>query len=137
MKSRPQVIAAMILLVIVAAPVTHSLYHLKQPHFKGKDLAFWTATLADRSSASYDPVEAISRAGTNGIPYYIRWLQTTSSPGKAKALELLNNSLGKLNTSWIIRDESALRAQGATIAFSLLANDARQAEGELMKLQEH
>src|SRR5436853_5361291 len=105
MKSRPQIIVAMILLVLVAAPVTYCLYHVKQPHCKGKDLAFWTARLADRSLASYDPVEAISRAGTNGIPYYIRWLQTTSSPGIEKALELLNNSLRKLNTSWIIRDE--------------------------------
>lgn len=93
-----------------------------EPEYRGQRLRVWTEDLASRSFTGHCPEskEAVLQIGTNGIPFYLEWIQYSQSSPRAKLSELFSRRLGTPD----LVAAKAERANGASTALCILVAHA-------------
>src|SRR4051794_1569408 len=74
-----------------------------EPVYKGKRLSFWVEQMPVNVPDGRPPdecIEAVLTIGTNGLPYYLQWIQYSPSDTKSKARKLANAVLYRVNPRW-------------------------------------
>jgi hypothetical protein len=105
----------------------------REPSYKGKSLSEWTML---RSKPSQDPEveEAIIQIGTNGIPYYLKWIEYEQPLVKQVYYFYLDKLLRTIKSDKRVWDDNISRAWGAEEAFRTLGPRAAPAFNELAAL---
>jgi hypothetical protein len=98
------------------------------PVFRGHPLRYWL--LADQKHPGAEGThDAVKNAGTNALPYLLRWIRYEAPPWKARVLQFLGSALLRTTVS-----HRELLANGARDAFSSLGTNAVSAVPELTAL---
>jgi hypothetical protein len=104
-----------------------------EPVYKGKRLSEWVVDFgSNQPNALAEAVEAIETLGTNGIPYYLKWIRCQPSFLKSVQSRLVARSCNLLNLS-APKDNKLLRAWGAYVALAQLGERAEPAIPQLLE----
>ena len=90
----------------------------REPEYGGKKLSEWVDDYPPQRFPSDIPEEtqhAISEIGTNGIPYFIKWIQYEPSPWKIKMCEVVNRVVKSARLNWEIWDKRKLKRSYAAM----------------------
>jgi len=108
----------------------------REPEYRGKRLSEWVAMMGftPGSVEYFKAKEAVGRIGTNAVPFLLDWIQYEPPAWKAKLYNTVNSLLEKLQCEWLLSDEQALLAWGASAAFADLGPEANGAIPELARI---
>src|ERR1043165_7165288 len=107
-----------------------------EPVYKGRKLSEWVVGLGYdhvyRRDAEAGATYAVDAIGTNGIPYYIDWLQYKMSLMKKAKIKLAAKSFQWFGVVVPCKDRETDRAWGACFAFGILGDRAEMAIPQLV-----
>jgi hypothetical protein len=145
---RRWIIAGLPVCILAALLAIVASWHEREPVYKGHPLSWWTegnagpvwargvgASLRTRPQ-KYEVVAAI---GTNGLPFYLKWIQYHPSPWEVRAREIIRKlppwfQRFSIAQSILSDEKPLLRAEGAANAFQTLGPGAAPAVPELTRL---
>src|SRR6266404_5673866 len=110
----------------------------REPEYMGKRLSEWVELgytsapqfwippwFVDGTRATPEAVDkAISRIGTNAVPYLLKWIRYESPPWKRRFYTRVSPLLQHLNSSWSWSDKQMVRAEHAVCALSAVGTNA-------------
>lgn len=122
------------LLAMAVIPIIALLQPNKEPSYKGKSLSEWIVLRSKTPGSDPDIEEAIAQIGTNGVPYYVKWLGYEQPSLKASFYAYLKSLLVKAPRATMADDQKVHRATGAALALETLGPKAVIALYELARL---
>ena len=107
-----------------------------EPVYKGRKLSEWVVGLGYdhvyRRDAEAGATYAVDAIGTNGIPYYLDWLQYKMGVMKKAKIKLAAKSFQWFGVALPYKDRETDRAWGACFAFGILGDRAEMAIPQLV-----
>lgn len=104
---------------------------------RGRPLRHWVSILGVFSSQGgqlEQAVDALTRAGTNALPFLVRWIQYEPRPSRERSAHLIAPIAPQSLTERLTFPRRERLAEGATFAFKLIGKDATTAMPQLVSL---